>query len=51
MSRARFESIIMSLPQDVVDELRIRVDAERLIDCLFGEGMGEEDLEVRNNRM
>ena len=32
----------MALTQDVIDEPRIGVDAERLVECLFGEGAGED---------
>jgi hypothetical protein len=42
MSRAEFERIIMHLPQDMLDEARISMETEALVEGLFGEGMAEE---------
>ena len=35
MSREKFEALIMSLPQDMIDEARIGMETEDLVEALF----------------
>jgi hypothetical protein len=42
MSRERLEGLIMSLDQDLLDEIRISVETEDLVQALFGGEAMEE---------
>ena len=42
MSRARFERIIMAVPQEYLDEIRISAEADAFMETIFGKEITEE---------
>jgi hypothetical protein len=42
MSRAKYERIIMSVPQEYLDEIRITAEAEAFVESVFGGELAEE---------
>ena len=42
MSRAEFERIILSVPQEYLDEIRLDADAQSFMESIFGKELAEE---------
>jgi hypothetical protein len=42
MSRVKYERIIMPVPQEYLDEIRITAEAEAFVESVFGEELAEE---------
>ena len=41
MSRANYEKIIMTVPQECLDEIRITAKAEAFVESVFGKELAE----------
>jgi hypothetical protein len=42
MSRTKYERIIMAVPQEYLDEVRITAEAEAFVDSVFGKELAED---------
>ena len=42
MSRAKYERIIMSVPQEYLDEIRIAAEAEAFVESVFGKDLAKD---------
>ena len=42
MSRAKYERIIMAVPQEILTEIRITAEADALVGRIFGKEFAEE---------
>ena len=42
MSRAKYEKIIMAVPQEILTEIRITAEADALVERIFGKEFAED---------
>ena len=42
MSRAKYDKIIMAVPQEILTEIRITAEADSLVERIFGKELAEE---------
>jgi hypothetical protein len=42
MSRAKYERIIMAVPQEILTEIRITAEADALVERIFGKELAED---------
>jgi hypothetical protein len=42
MSRAKYERIIMAVPQEILSEIRITAEADALVERIFGKELAED---------
>jgi hypothetical protein len=42
MTRAKYEKIIMAVPQEILTEIRITAEADAIVERIFGKELAEE---------